>query len=104
MPQVTVLINGHEYDVACGEGQERRTSELANYVDRKVKELVGQLGNLGDQRLLLLASLHLVDELWDYQEAGARGTTKAVDERRAATIDTLAERIERMAERIEGGT
>ena len=45
MPQVTVLINGHEYDVACGKGQERRTCELADYVDSKIKQLVGQLGN-----------------------------------------------------------
>ena len=103
MPQVTVLINGHEYDVACGEGQEKRTCELADYVDSKIKQLVRQLGNLGDQRLLLLASLHLVDELWDYQEAGARGTTKAVEARRADAIDALAERIESVAERIEGG-
>ncbi len=104
MPQVTVLINGHEYEVACGEGQERRTCELADYVDSKVKELVGQLGNLGDQRLLLLASLHLVDELWDYQEAGGSGTTKALDSRRAVAIDALAERIECAARRIESGT
>ena len=104
MPQVTVKINGHEYDVACGPGQEGRTRELAGYVDTRVKELVGQLGNLGDQRLLLLASLHFVDELWDYQDAGANGTTKAPDERRAVAIDALAERIERMAQRVEGDT
>ena len=98
MPQVTVLINGHEYDVACGAGQEQRTAELAAYVDGKVKDLVASLGSIGDQRLLLLASLIIVDELWDQQNAGATNSAAA---RRSARLEKLTERLDSLADRLE---
>ncbi len=101
MPQVTVLINGHEYDVACGEGQEGRTAQLASHVDGKVKELVESVGNVGDQRLLLLASLMLVDELWDQRDAGPRAPVRTDEALRSAALERLAERIDRMADRLE---
>ena len=57
MAQVTVQINGRNYQVACGDGEQERISGLAAFVDGKVQELVGSLGNIGDQRLLVMASL-----------------------------------------------
>ncbi len=100
MPQVTVLINSHEYDVACGEGQEKRTAELAAYVDSKVKSLVAAVGNVGDQRLLLLASLLLVDELWDQKDANSKGANRADDSQRSDMLEKLADRIDQMAARL----
>ena len=97
MPQVTVLIKSHEYEVACGEGQEKRTAELAAYVDSKVKSLVAAVGNVGDQRLLLLASLLLVDELWDQQDANSKGAIRADDSQRSTMLEKLADRIDQMA-------
>ena len=104
MPQVTVLINSHEYDVACGEGQEKRTAELAAYVDSKVKSLVAAVGNVGDQRLLLLASLLLVDELWDQKDANSKGVNRADESQRLATLEGLADRIDQMAVRLTSET
>ena len=100
MPQVTVLINSHEYEVACGDGQEKRTAELAAYVDSKVTSLVTAVGNVGDQRLLLLASLLLVDELWDQKDANSKGTNRAGDPQRSAMLEKLADRIDQMADRL----
>ena len=41
MPQVDVNINGRRYQIACDEGQEEHLTQLADYVDKRVQELVG---------------------------------------------------------------
>ncbi len=99
MAQVTVQINGRSYQVACGDGEQERITGLAGYVDGKVQELVGALGNVGDQRLLVMACLLLADEIFEGRDGG--GADTAAVERNGAAIAALAERIERLAVRLE---
>ena len=63
MPQVDIHINGRRYQIACDEGQEEHLSQLAEYVDKRVQELVGAVGQVGDARLLGMTSLLVADEL-----------------------------------------
>lgn len=65
MPQVTVTINGRNYSVACGEGEEQHLLDLASYYDKQVKILAEEVGQVGDQRLLLLGGLMIADQLSD---------------------------------------
>jgi len=99
MAQVTVAINGRQYQVACGEGEEERIAGLAGYVDGKVQELVEAIGNVGDQRLLVMASLLLADELFEIKENGHAPDHGA--KRRAATLEALAERLDRLVAKLE---
>ena len=62
MPLVNIMVNGRAYTVACDEGEEDHLRELATHVDSKVKELLGSVGQVGDQRLLLMAALLIADE------------------------------------------
>ncbi|MBT5433467.1 MAG: cell division protein ZapA [Alphaproteobacteria bacterium] len=105
MAQVNVQIHGRSYQVACGDGEEERIAGLASYVDSKVQELVGALGNVGDQRLLVMVSLLLADELWEQREGGTpkAGGPKADNGsgKRASSIEALAERLDKLAERLE---
>lgn len=101
MAQVTVQINGRGYQVACGDGEQERIAGLAGYVDEKVQELVGAIGNVGDQRLLVMASLLLADEVFEAREGGASAKAVAAERVRADSIEALAERIERLAARLE---
>ena len=102
MAQVTVQINGRSYQVACGDGEQDRISGLAGYVDEKVQELVGAIGNVGDQRLLVMASLLLADEVFEAREgSGVNGKAAAAERARADSIEALAERIDRLAARLE---
>jgi hypothetical protein len=55
--QVSFVINGRPYDVACGDGEEEHLRELAEYVDQTVQKLVASVGQVGDARLLVMASL-----------------------------------------------
>ena len=76
MAQVVVTINGRSYRIACEDGQEEHLTELSGYVSEKVKELVGAVGQIGDTRLLVMASLLISDELTDTRAdlADARDT------------------------------
>ena len=118
MAQVDVAINGRSYQIACDDGQEAHLSQLGQYVDKRVRELVSAVGQIGDSRLLVMASLLIAHELAetyaDLNKNGAPGagaaaaaagadTASAVaaavadaDDRLAALVDAAAARIEAM--------
>jgi cell division protein ZapA len=62
MPLVNVMVNSRAYTIACDEGEEDHLKALAAEVDSKVNELLGSVGQVGDQRLILMAALLLADE------------------------------------------
>jgi cell division protein ZapA len=63
MPLVNVLLNGRAYTVACDEGEEDHVRALGEFLDKRVRELSGSVGQVGDARLLLMAGLVVADEL-----------------------------------------
>ena len=63
MAQVNLKINGRDYLVACEDGEENQLTFLAEYIDHQVENLVKSVGQVGEARLLLMASLMLADEL-----------------------------------------
>ncbi len=65
MPQVTVALNGRTYRLSCGEGEEARLNELVAIIKRRIDDLAKEYGQVGDERLLLMASLLMTDELLD---------------------------------------
>ncbi len=111
MPQVDVHINGRRYQIACDEGQEEHLSQLAEYVDKRVQELVGAVGQVGDARLLVMTSLLVADELSEAYSAleenndagnGAGGVVAYErDEALAAMLERMASRIEALASGFE---
>lgn len=104
MPEVDVVINGRGYRIACEAGQEARLGDLAGQVDDRIRELVSALGNVGDDRLLVMASLLIADELADAAAAlsaeGARA--EAREAAVAEEIETFARRVEGVADALEG--
>jgi cell division protein ZapA len=62
MPLVNIMVNSRAYTIACDDGEEDHLRELAEHVDDKVKELLATVGQVGDQRLLLMAALLIADE------------------------------------------
>ncbi len=65
MGQVSVIINGRNYRLACSDGEEGRLLELATHVKSRVDQLTREFGQVGDDRLLLMTALLIADELWD---------------------------------------
>ena len=50
MPLVNVLVNGRAYTVACDDGEEDHVRDLGQYLDKRVRELSGSVGQVGDAR------------------------------------------------------
>ena len=110
MAQVSLTVNGRPFAITCDDGQETRIRRLGQYVDAKIGEFVGSVGQVGEARLLLLAALVIADELADANEAlrlersGARaadaGAATAADAA-ASDIHGIAQRVEAIAARLE---
>jgi cell division protein ZapA len=105
MAQITVTINGRGYPVACSDGEEQRITELARYIDAKVKGFAQELGQIGEARLLVLTALVLADELAEAQEEASgphRGNGAAREDTKVLSgIENLAMRLEAVAARLE---
>lgn len=116
MPQVVVTINTRSYAVACGDGEEEHLMRLAAVVDERVTSLAREVGQVGDARLLLMASLLMADDMEqaetraqeveaevmgarqaraDLQDKAAEGEANA-----AAFVERLAQRVEAIAQRL----
>lgn len=112
MTQVDVTINGRGYAIACDDGQEAHVARLARYLDQKVSTLAKSVGQVGDARLLVMASLLVVDELVETDQAlkQARGSalapapvppsTQSVAARPADEV-LLAQTLNRLSHRLE---
>ena len=107
MPTLEVTINGRRHQLQCAEGEEARLRRLAVYVDARVAELAKQHGQVGDARLLVLASLLIADELSDaYDEikrlkSAVDAQTREGEEQAAAAMDRLAVRLEQLAAALQ---
>ena len=105
MPQVEVNINNRRYSIACDTGEEEHLKQLAQYVDGRVKELVGSVGQVGDQRLLVMTSLLVADELAEAYAKLSNSSAEqreADDERTVALMEKMADRVEAIAAALEG--
>lgn len=65
MPTISLRVNGRNYRFGCEAGEEERLQSLAAHLDGHLKSLVAQHGAVGDERLLMMASLMVADELFE---------------------------------------
>lgn len=113
MARVDISLNGRAYALACEDGQEARLHELAGFVDSRLSEIAGDTSGGSEAQLLVLTSLVLADEIHDLQREvellrKARdlavpdpAIAAAEEERVSSAVDSLAKRIEDIAQRLE---
>ena len=104
MAQVDVSVNGQSYRIACEDGQEDRLVDLAAIVDEKVLGLVNQIGQVGSNRLLVMAALVIADELVDLKnEAGSSQELKDNSNQQdtVLALQEITKRIENIADQVE---
>jgi cell division protein ZapA len=107
MSEVSVTIGGRKFRFACNEGEEARLESLAGMMDEKIGEMRAASGEIGDQRLVMMAALAIADNLTEAREAAEAERKRSEDaERRvnamASTLDELGSRIESIATRMAG--
>ena len=100
MGQITLRVNNRPYTLACRDGEESQLVYLAGYVDDRLSELVDRVGQVGEERLLLMTALLLADEMQELQRGyGVIGADDAAD-----TVSETANRAEALVERLRSAT
>jgi len=65
MANVNIKFNNKDYLLSCDKGQEANLKKLANHLDSKYNELKKNLGNIGENKLLLITAIQMVDDYFD---------------------------------------
>ena len=65
MANVSIKFNNKEYLLSCDDGQEESLKDLAKHLDSKYEELKKGLGNIGENKLLLITAIKIVDDYFD---------------------------------------
>ena len=65
MANVNIKFNGKEFLLSCDDGQEEHLEELAFYLNEKFNSLKNSLGNIGENKLLLITSISVLDEYYE---------------------------------------
>jgi cell division protein ZapA len=118
MGQVNVTISGKTYRMACDDGQEEHLEDLGRQLGDTIELLRSQFGEIGDQRLTVMAAITLADryseserrigeletEVGGLQELRASLTERADsrDNGLAEALDSIAGRLEAIADRLNG--
>ena len=68
MADVLVEIDGKKYRMACEDGQEEHLLALANRFNKTVLDLKGDFGQVGDNRLVVMAAIAVLDELGEAEK------------------------------------
>ena len=65
MANVNIKFNGKDFLLSCEDGQEDHLEELSSNLNEKFESLKSKLGNLGENKLLLITSISLMDEYFE---------------------------------------
>ena len=65
MANVNIKFNNKNYLLSCDDGQEENLKKLANHLDLKYKDLKQNLGNIGENKILLITAIQMVDDYFD---------------------------------------
>ena len=79
MANVSIKFNGKEFLLSCDDGQEEHLEELLIQINQKFNELKNNLGNLGENKLLLITAVKVMDEYYE--------TAKKVEQKKTELKD-----------------
>lgn len=119
MAVAIVTVAGRAYRVGCEQGQEQRLEELAAALDEKIAGMRKNFGEIGDQRLIVMAAIEVADEAADAKGrinelqgeiealraeiAALRERETALEAHLAQAFEDAAARLERLAEDLARG-
>ena len=117
MSQVTITVGGRHYRLSCDEGEEPHLAGLGEKLDTMMNELREAFGEIGDQRLTVMAAILALDRLDEAEKkveameadmSSARenrnesvGYAKNIEERFADVLEMAAARIEGLVSEIQ---
>ena len=79
MANVNIKFNNKDYLLSCDDGQEESLKKLTKFLDKKYTELKDKLGNIGENKLLLITTIQLIDEYFDLKQRVSQQKKKLDD-------------------------
>ena len=79
MANVNIKFNNKDYLLSCDDGQEESLKKLTKFLDKKYTELKDKLGNIGENKLLLITAVKVMDEYYE--------TSKKVEQKKTELKD-----------------
>ena len=90
MANVNIKFNNKDYLLSCDDGQEESLKKLTKFLDKKYSELKDKLGNIGENKLLLITTIQLIDEYFDLK-------VKVTDQKKLDDISNKFKEIKSLA-------
>jgi cell division protein ZapA len=105
MPEVQIEIGGRDYTVACQDGEEAFLRAAAKMLDTEATVVLGQIGRMPSDRMLLMAGLMLADKTAAQEDElkSLQARIAAQDKALRSAEERLADRARRIAELQEAG-
>jgi len=89
MANVNIKFNNKDYLLSCDDGQEDSLKSLTKFLDKKYSELKDKLGNIGENKLLLITTIQLIDEYFDLKQRVSQQKKK---------LDEIAKKFQKLKE------
>ena len=111
MGQVNLIVSGRSYRMSCDDGEEEHLAGLGQRFDAAIDELRSGFGEIGDQRLTVMAAILMTDRLDESERKIqaleeelklAKGSGKTVSDQYESLNARLAQGLEKAAQRVEG--
>ena len=97
MANVSIKFNGKQFILSCDDGQEEHLEELLIHINQKFNDLKNNLGNLGENKLLLITAVKVMDEYFE--------TKKKVEQKKqiefSEKIDELNQETDTLIQEID---
>jgi len=87
MANVNIKFNNKDYLLSCDDGQEESLKSLTKFLDKKYGELKDKLGNIGENKLLLITTIQLIDDYFDLKQRVTQQKKK---------LDNLADKFQEL--------
>ena len=101
---VTIRVNGQPYQMGCDAGQEAQIEAFGKMVDDTVSQLVANVGQIGETRLLVMAAILLAEKSASAGEdshAGAQLGGEMIEDAQIAQLEKLAQTISALAASVK---
>ena len=79
MANVSIKFNGKDFLLSCDDGQEEHLEELLTHINKKFDDLKNDLGNIGENKLLLITSVQIMDEYFETKKKVEHKKTELKD-------------------------
>jgi cell division protein ZapA len=113
MAQTVVAIAGRTYRMTCDEGDEAHIEQLAKQVEARIRELRGAFGEIGELRIVVMASLSIADELFSARQkqaeaeaelASARADIAKAQLRQQELAESAAQALDKATVKVDAAT